>query len=69
LREPDEGYSRNALYALNFMLFVLMSKCKENCVKLRKMSRTTQVTRTQNLPLNGPVLVVYEKYIEMLTFR
>ena len=33
------------------------------------MSRTTQVTRTENVAPNGPVLVVYEKYIEMLTLR
>jgi hypothetical protein len=33
------------------------------------MSGTTQVTRTQNLAPNGLVLVVYEKYIEMLTLR
>jgi len=33
------------------------------------MSRTTQVTLTQNVAPNGPELVVYEKYIEMLTSR
>ena len=39
LREPDEGYSRNELCALNFIRFVLMSKCKENYVKCRGLHK------------------------------
>jgi len=43
-----------------------MSKCKENYVKYRGLHKKHL---HKGWPQNGPELVVYEKYIEMLMFR